>query len=60
VALVMARSRELQSRIDTQPALTNPALAMARLQWLCQQRLDQPITTAPTAALPVHFSPSAP
>ncbi len=60
VALVMARSRELQSRIDTQPTLTNPALAMARLQWLCQQRLDQPITTAPTAALPVHFSPSAP
>jgi hypothetical protein len=60
VALVMARSRELQSRIDNQPALTKPALAMARLQWLCQQRLDQPITTAPTAALAVHFSPSAP
>jgi hypothetical protein len=60
VALVMARGRELQTRLNEQPALLGPAQAMTRLQWLCQQRLDQPITTAPTAALPVQFSPSAP
>ena len=44
VALVMARSRELQNRLDEQPALLNPDRAMARLQWLCQQRLDRPIS----------------
>ena len=60
VALVMARSRELQRRLDGQPALLAPGQTMARLQWLCQQRLDQPISDAPTTALPMHFSASAP
>ncbi|MFM1812407.1 MAG: hypothetical protein RLZZ336_1345 [Cyanobacteriota bacterium] len=49
-ALVMARGRELQARLDEQPALLAPAQAMPRLQWLCQQRLDQPIGDAPTTA----------
>ena len=60
VALVMARSRELQTRLDDQPALLGPEQAMTRLQWLCQQQLDQPISAAPTTALPLHISASAP
>lgn len=60
VALVMARSRELQIRLDQQPALLSPAQAMLRLQWLCQQQLDQPISAAPEAALPLQVCAAAP
>ena len=59
VALVMARSRELQTLLDQQPALLSPAQAMVRLQWLCQQRLDQPISAAPEAALPLQACAAA-
>lgn len=44
VALVMARARELEAQLRQQPKLLGPERAMERLQWLCQQRLDQPIT----------------
>jgi len=60
VTLVMARSRELQTRLDHQPALLSPEQAMLRLHWLCQQRLDQPISAAPGAALPLQVCAGAP
>lgn len=60
VALVMARARELQTQLNDQPALLSPAQAMVRLQWLCQQRLDQPISPGPAAASPLQFRAAAP
>jgi len=48
VELVMTRTRELQNRLMQHPQLLEPEQAMVRLQWLCQQRLDQPLT-APAA-----------
>jgi hypothetical protein len=47
IVLVMARAHELEASLQQQPALLEPAQAMVRLQWLCQQRLDVPISTAP-------------
>ena len=41
--LVMIRARELERILIEQPQLLQPEQALARLQWLCQQRLDQPI-----------------
>jgi hypothetical protein len=49
IHLVMARARELEARLVEQPALMEPAWAMSRLQWLCQQQLDQPVSPAPAA-----------
>ena len=48
IALVMARSRELEAALLEQPQLLSCEQAMARLQWLCQQRIDRPISPAPT------------
>jgi hypothetical protein len=50
LALVMARSLELEHRLTEQPQLLRPECSMQRLQWLCRQRLDQPIS-APSASL---------
>ena len=50
LALVMTRSFELESRLAEQPCLLEPAQAMQRLQWLCQQRLDQRVSS-PSAIL---------
>lgn len=47
VQLVMTRARELQDRLGEQPWLLRSDLAMTRLQWLCQQRLDAPVSPAP-------------
>ena len=41
--LVMERARELQALLQADPDLLRPESAMARLHWLCQQRLDQGI-----------------
>jgi len=49
VALVMARARELQTQLQLQPWLLQPEWAMQRLQWLCQQRLDAPLSAAPAS-----------
>jgi len=49
VALVMARARELQTQLQLQPWLLQPDRAMQRLQWLCQQRLDAPLSAAPAS-----------
>mgnify|MGYP006268774457 CR=1 FL=1 len=51
VALTLTRSRELDARLNQQSELLKPEHAMARLQWLCQQRLDQQLT-APAATQP--------
>jgi len=45
VGLVMARARELESELQREPWLLQPTRAMERLQWLCQQQLDQPISS---------------
>ncbi|MBM5800242.1 MAG: hypothetical protein FJ077_05255 [Cyanobacteria bacterium K_DeepCast_35m_m2_023] len=50
VALVMARARELEHVLQREPWLLQPSQAMVRLQWLCQQRLDQPISAVPQPA----------
>ena len=47
VELVLVRSRELEGVLETHPHLLSQELAMQRLHWLCQQRLDQPISAAP-------------
>ena len=47
--LVMARARELETALKRHPHLLQPQLAMVRLQWLCQQRLDVPLTAAPAS-----------
>lgn len=44
VHLALARSRELETVLNAHPQLLRPEQAMQRLHWLCQQRLDQPIT----------------
>ena len=49
IALVMQRSREVETMLIKQPQWLERELAMARLQWLCRQRLDQPIS-APAEA----------
>ena len=41
--LVMVRADELEQHLDDRPELLLPDMAMERLQWLCRQRLDQPI-----------------
>jgi len=41
--LVMARAQELQALFQANPMLLRPDSSMARLHWLCQQRLDQVI-----------------
>ena len=43
VRLVMARARELESALQSQPELLHSAQAMQRLQWLCQQQLHHPV-----------------
>ena len=45
--LVMERARELQVLLQAHPTLLRPESAMARLHWLCQQRLDQVISASP-------------
>ncbi|MCP9807574.1 hypothetical protein KBY71_13745 [Cyanobium sp. T1B-Tous] len=45
--LVMERARELQALLQADPDLLRPESAMTRLQWLCQQRLDQVISASP-------------
>ena len=50
LALVMARSFELEQMLTEHPQLLRPECSMERLQWLCRQRLDQPIS-APSATL---------
>jgi hypothetical protein len=45
--LVMERARELQALLQADPDLLRPESAMTRLQWLCQQRLDQVISATP-------------
>ena len=47
IALVMQRARELEAALLEQPRWLQSEQAMARLQWLCQQRIDQPITALP-------------
>jgi hypothetical protein len=47
--MVMSRACELEQWLGEEPWLGNPAQAMTRLQWLCQQRLDQPISRPPHA-----------
>ena len=42
--LVMERARELQALLHAHPDLLRTESAMPRLQWLCQQRLDQVIS----------------
>ena len=42
--LVMERARELEALLQADPILLRPESAMTRLQWLCQQRLDQVIS----------------
>ena len=44
VHLALARSRELETVLRANPQLLRPDQAMQRLHWLCQQRLDRPIT----------------
>ncbi|MEB3234471.1 MAG: hypothetical protein VKM98_03490 [Cyanobacteriota bacterium] len=48
IAMVMQRARELEVVLEQEPRLLAPTQAMARLQWLCQQTLDRPIS-APAA-----------
>jgi len=45
--LVMERARELQALLQVHPTLLRLESAMARLQWLCQQRLDRGISGGP-------------
>ena len=45
--LVMERARELEALLQADPILLRPESAMARLQWLCQQRLDLVISASP-------------
>jgi hypothetical protein len=45
LTLVMARARELQAVLEQQPQWLEPAQAMRRLHWLCQQRLDAPLSS---------------
>lgn len=45
--LVVERARELQALLQAHPTLLRPESAMARLHWLCQQRLDQVISASP-------------
>ena len=45
--LVMARAQELQALFQANPMLLRPDSSMARLHWLCQQRLDQVICGCP-------------
>ncbi|MFZ9271597.1 MAG: DUF7005 family protein [Prochlorococcaceae cyanobacterium] len=49
VHLVMARARELEATFSKQLELLAPELAMTRLQWLCQQTLHGPISSAAVA-----------
>jgi len=49
VQLVITRARELESRLRDRPALLATEQAMARLRWLCRQRLDQPLSPASAA-----------
>ncbi len=44
IAWVIARSHELEQRLSDHHWLLQPAQAMQRLQWLCTQHLDQPIS----------------
>ena len=44
LAMVMQRSREVEEALLRHQALLLPERAMDRLHWLCQQRLDQPVT----------------
>ncbi len=50
VALVIIRSRELEQRLAELPWLLEPPQAMQCLQWLCLQRLDQPISSVTAVA----------
>ena len=49
VHLVMARGLELEAELQAHPQLLRPEHAMQRLCWLSRQRLDQPISAAPTS-----------
>ena len=52
--LVMERAQELQALFQANPKLLRPDYCMARLQWLCQQRLDQGISDWPASAPGSH------
>ncbi|MFN9686780.1 MAG: hypothetical protein ACK583_16145, partial [Cyanobacteriota bacterium] len=51
---VMERAQELPALSQANPPLLRPAEAMSRLQWLCQQRLDQGINGWPASAPDNH------
>ena len=44
LALVIARSLELEQVLTDHPKLLKPEFSMQRLQWLCRQRLNQSIS----------------
>jgi hypothetical protein len=44
LALTMQRAQELENQLAKQPHLLLPERSMDRLHWLCQQRLDRPIS----------------
>jgi hypothetical protein len=52
--LVMERAQELQALSQANPKLLRPDYSMSRLQWLCQQRLDQGINGWPASAPDNH------
>ena len=54
IGLVMDRAQELQALFQANPKLLGPDFSMARLQWLCQQRLDQVISDWPASAPDNH------
>ncbi|MFN9056476.1 MAG: hypothetical protein ACK5W5_05770, partial [Cyanobacteriota bacterium] len=52
--LVKERAQELQALSQANPKLLRPDYSMSRLQWLCQQRLDQGINGWPASAPDNH------
>ncbi len=52
LALTQQRAQELETLLARQPHLLLPERSMERLHWLCQQRLDCPISGWPTDPLP--------
>lgn len=52
--LVMERAQEIEAFLQADPKLLRPASSIARLQWLCQQRLDQVISGWPASAPNSH------
>jgi len=54
VGLVMKRAQELQAWLQENPKLLRPECSMRRLQWLCQQHIDQVISGSPTSAPDNH------